>query len=310
MNLNLETGLFRPYMKPNSNPTYVHKDSNHPKGILENIPHSVNRRLSSISSNKEVFESAIPPFQEALKKSGYDYTLNFEPPSKNMKAKNRSRNITYFNPPFSLNVQTNIGKQFLKLLDKHFPTSHPLRKVINRNTVKVSYRCMGNMKQKISRHNSKIQQAEEVRPSDFGCNCTAAIGPCPLAGNCLVNSVVYGAEVISNNSNKQTYTGLTRNTFKKRFYGHRSSFTNKEQEHSTTLSTYVWQLQDNNVNFDINWKIIGRAKPFNPVTKKCNLCIKEKYHIIFQPESASLNQRSELFSTCRHRLRDLLANIE
>ena len=117
-------------------------------------------------------------------------------------------------------------------------------------------------------------------------------------------------KVVSNNSNKQTYTGLTRNTFKKRFYGHRSSFTNKEKEHSTTLSTYVWQLQDNNVNFDINWKIIGRAKPFNPVTKKCNLCIKEKYHIIFQPESASLNQRSELFSTCRHRLRDLLANIE
>ena len=56
------------------------------KGILQNIPHSVNRRLSLHSSNKEVFESAIPPFQEALKKSGYDYTLNFEPPSKNMKA--------------------------------------------------------------------------------------------------------------------------------------------------------------------------------------------------------------------------------
>ena len=149
-----------------------------------------------------------------------------------------------------------------------------------------------------------------MRPTDFGCNCTAAIGPCPLAGNCLVNSVVYGAEVVSNISNKQTYTGLTRNTFKKRFYGHRHSFTNREKEHATTLSTYVWQLQDNNKNFNINWKIIGRAKPFNPVTKKCNLCTKEKYHIIFQPESASLNERSELFSTCRHRLRDLLANIE
>ena len=29
INLNLETGLYRPYMKPNSNPTYVHKDSKH-----------------------------------------------------------------------------------------------------------------------------------------------------------------------------------------------------------------------------------------------------------------------------------------
>ena len=103
-------------MKLNGTPTNVYKDSNHPKGILQNIPHSVNRRLSSISSNQEVFESAIPPFQEALKKSGYVYTLNFDPSSKNKKAKNRSRNITYFNPPYSLNVQTNIGKQFLKLL--------------------------------------------------------------------------------------------------------------------------------------------------------------------------------------------------
>ena len=83
---------------------------------------------------------------------------------------------------------------------------------------------MGNMKQKISRHNSKIQQSEEERSSDFGCNFTAAIGLCPLGGNCLVNSVVYGAEVVSDNSNKQTYTGLTRTTFKKCFYGHRHSF--------------------------------------------------------------------------------------
>ena len=125
-----------------------------------------------------------------------------------------------------------------------------------------------------------------------------------------MNSVVYGAEVVSDNSNKQTYTGLTRNTFKKRFYSHRHSFTNREQEHSTTLSTYVWQLQDSNKNFNINWKILGRAKPFNPVTRKCNLCIKEKYYIIFQPDSASLNERSKLFSTCRHRLQDLLANIK
>ena len=54
----------------------------------------------------------------------------------------------------------------------------------------------------------------------------------------------------------------------------------------------MWQLQDNNKNFNINWKILGRAKAFNPVAKKCNLCIKEKYHIIFHSESASLNEPS------------------
>ena len=69
INLNLDTGIYRPYMKPNDSPLYVNKNSNHPRGILENIPHSVNRRLSMISSNKEVFDLASPPYQDALRKS-------------------------------------------------------------------------------------------------------------------------------------------------------------------------------------------------------------------------------------------------
>ena len=60
--LNLDLDLFKPYMKPNGSPLYVHKDSNHPRSILENIPKSINRRLSSISSNQEVFKAACPPY--------------------------------------------------------------------------------------------------------------------------------------------------------------------------------------------------------------------------------------------------------
>ena len=187
VNLDLNTGLYRPYMKPNDVPTYVHKDSNHPKAILENIPHSVNRRLSAISSNSDVFKSAIPPYQEALNRSGYNYTLHFDPPAPTGGTKNRSRNITYFNPPFSRNVETNIGKQFLRL------------------------------KQKISNHNFQVKKAEEETQLNHGCNCTQVIGTCPLGGNCLVNSVVYGAEVTDSQSKTETYTGLTSNTFKTRF---------------------------------------------------------------------------------------------
>ena len=68
INLNLDLETFKPYMKPNSVPVYVHKDSNHPRSILENIPKSINRKLSTISSNQEVFRAACPPYQAALKK--------------------------------------------------------------------------------------------------------------------------------------------------------------------------------------------------------------------------------------------------
>ena len=80
-------------------------------------------------------------------------------------------------------------------------------------------------------------------------------------------------------------------------------------QHSTTLSSYIWDLKDKNKRYNIKWTAIDRAPRFNPITKKCRLCLKEKYYIIFQPDGAQLNERSELFSTCRHRRKDLLANI-
>ena len=139
INLNLETGIYRPYMKPNDMPIYVNRHSNHPRGILENIPRSVNRRLSALSANKEVFDLASPPYQEALNKSGYNYTLHFDPPTNTNRSKNRQRNRTYFNPPFSQNVKTNVGKIFLSLIQKNFPPGHPLKPIMNRNTIKISY---------------------------------------------------------------------------------------------------------------------------------------------------------------------------
>ena len=130
-----------------------------------------------------------------------------------------------------------------------------------------------------------------------------------MDGNCLIDSVVYRAEITDENSNKTTYTGLTSNAFKTRYYGHRQSFKKRKLQHATTLSAHIWDLKDKNINFDIKWKAVERAPPFNPITKKCRLCLKEKYFIIFQPEGAKLNSRSELYSTCRHRTKGLLSNI-
>ena len=60
------------------------------------------------------------------------------------------------NPPYSASIQTNIGKEFLNIIREEFPRGHSLYPVINKNTIKVSYRCMPNMAKKISSHNNKI----------------------------------------------------------------------------------------------------------------------------------------------------------
>ena len=100
----------------------------------------------------------------ALNKSGYKYNLSYKAPTPNAprKSKNRQRNITWFNPSYSQNVETKVGKCFLQLIDKHFPKSNPLHKIFNRNTLKLSYSCMSNVKTIISSHN-KAQIKKSIK---------------------------------------------------------------------------------------------------------------------------------------------------
>ena len=49
-----------------------------------------------------------------------------------------------------------IGQSFSRWLDTHFPKNHTFNKIFNRNKVKVSYRCMQNMKAITNNHNMNI----------------------------------------------------------------------------------------------------------------------------------------------------------
>lgn len=75
--LDLREGTYKPYMKENDSPLYVNSRSNHPPMVLKNIPAGVNRRLSKLSATKDIFDAAVPPYQAALNKSGYNHTLSF-----------------------------------------------------------------------------------------------------------------------------------------------------------------------------------------------------------------------------------------
>ena len=75
----LTDGSYKPYMKPNNKLSHVHQQSNHPPALLKNIPLNINKRLTNISSSKEVFDESIAPYQQALKESGYDHKLTYNP---------------------------------------------------------------------------------------------------------------------------------------------------------------------------------------------------------------------------------------
>lgn len=84
--------------------------------------------------------------------------------TKQQSRKNKQGNIIWFNPPFNKSVRTNVGRSFLTFLDKHFPPSHELRKIFNRNTVKLSYSCMNNIKSAITKHNARIIRKSQTHP--------------------------------------------------------------------------------------------------------------------------------------------------
>ena len=138
--LNLNDGSYRPYKKPNEETNYIHVNSEHPPSILKQLPKSIEKRLSSLSSSKEIFEETAPYYEQHLSNCGYKEKLNYRDPTlQNLITKRkRQRNILWFNPPYSKTVKTKIGKFFLQLIKKHFPKEHKFHKIFNRNTLKLS----------------------------------------------------------------------------------------------------------------------------------------------------------------------------
>ena len=103
-----------------------------------------------------------------MAESGFEHKITFQKQQNTStvtnNTKNRKRKIIWFNPPFSLNVSTNIGKKFFSLLGKHFPKTHQLHKLFNRNNVKVSYSSLPNFKSVINVNNKNILNEQE-KPS-------------------------------------------------------------------------------------------------------------------------------------------------
>ena len=303
---NLNQNTYQPFTKPNTELQYVHRESNHPP-ITTNIPAGINRRLSSLSSDKASFDQAVPPYQKALDESGYHYTLQYELPTTNRRKNRQRNNIIWYNPPFNKNTSTNIGYKFLALIDKHFRKDHKLRKIFNRNTIKISYSCMNNAKQIIDNHNKQIlksyTQANDTvtaNPNTIQnkktCKCRQK-NTCPLEGNCLLSSVIYQATVTRNDNNTtETYIGLTENDFKTRYRNHTASFRHSKHRNSTELSKHIWTLKDNNIEHYISWRILSSHSPYNSSSKRCILCLKEKFLIIYRPKLSTLNKRNELVS--------------
>ena len=141
-----------------------------------------NKRISKLSCDKTEFSKAEITYETVLKNSGYQATLKFEKPSQNT-TRNGNRKVIWFNSPFRLNAKTSVGKEFFKLIRKHFPRNHSFRKIFNLNKIRSSYSSIENMKNFIKQHNARVLKNQE-HSEERSCNCRVKDN-CPLDGKCL-----------------------------------------------------------------------------------------------------------------------------
>ena len=305
--LDLKRQTYAPYRKENNEIKYINIDSNHPKSITRQIPNMIGQRITKRSINEEEFNKAANEYNTALEKSGYTEKIKYEPETPSKTKPNRKRKVIWFNPPFCNTVQTRISRKFINLIKTCFTSDNPLKKIFNKNTIKLSFSCMPNIGNIINKHNKKIlKNTKDKKTLTKPCNCTKF--DCPIKNkkvSCRTESVIYEATVQTKND-KHTYIGLTGGEFKKRYYQHRHDFKDETKKIKPNYQN-TWKLKKNNTEYNISWNIIKQVSQLKNGNKMCRLCLTEASMIMVNKKD-QLNKRTEILNKCRHQNKFLLKN--
>ena len=146
----------------------------------------------------------------------------------------------------------------------------------------------------IKQHNTKILSNSNNIQNRL-CNCRNR-NDCPLNGNCFKKCFAYKVEVTTDQSFK-IYFGASEGEFKSRYNNHTLSFRNKHHANDTELSNHLGELKNANINFSVIWSIAACASPYRCDTRKCDLCLTEKYIIARADQKYLLNKRTEITET-------------
>ena len=136
---NLAIKKYLPFRKANNTPLYINAFSNNPPTIIKQFPNMINKRISDLSCNEEEYGKVKSIYESALKDSEHFSSMSYNKSITQNSQRNRNRKVIWFNPPYSQNVKTNIGKLFIKLVRKHFPKNSKYHKIFNLNTLKLSF---------------------------------------------------------------------------------------------------------------------------------------------------------------------------
>ena len=160
-----------------------------------------------------------------------------------------------------------------------------MNKIFSHNTIKVSYCCTQNLGNIIKLYNKKpINSNNQII---LPCNCRRK-EDCPFQGKCRANDVVYKLLLQQLVFPIKFIQELHKESFKNSLTNHDTYFKNESKIDNTTLAKYIQDLKlEHNVMPTLKWHIFKSVIPYLNITKKCRLCLQEKFEILSYPSQMS-----------------------
>ena len=127
----------------------------------------------------------------------------------------------------------------------------------------------------------------------------------------MTPKIIYCDDVSNEaNNDQQFYFGLAETTFKGCYNNHKWDVKHIKSHYNTELTKYIWNLKNNSIKYNIQWKVVDEVYG-NANSTKCKLCLTEELWIINHVNDSNiLNKKSELINECRHLNKFLLKLVK
>ena len=119
-----------------------------------------------------------------------------------------------------MKVKTNIGKTFLKLLQKSFLPAHLMYTIFNKNKIKISYSSFPNMESIVLSHKKHILNSNST---EYRSNCNNR-DKSPSENKFLTPRFVYRADVNKKTDEHKYYYIISDTPFKDRYENYKACF--------------------------------------------------------------------------------------
>ena len=163
-----------------------------------------------------------------------------------------------------------MAKAFLKLVDKLFSRNPKLKKIFNRDKMKVSYSWMRNIGSRKSQDTIEKDLTQTRRRKSENATVQETL-------NVLLMDIVWPRiRYIRVKSHRPAELRFKRINWPQRAWVKEEVRPSKilllqpKFENSTEISKGIWRIKDQGGTFDVKWSVVEQASSYNPSSKRCH----------------------------------------